>query len=79
MYVVGNISQLGAWNTSFARKLTASSYPVWKGVFTDLPPNTAIQWKCIKRDVGAVVWESGSNNLVTTGGASSSVTSVGGF
>jgi len=79
VYVVGSISQLGSWNTTLARKLTPNIYPVWKGSFSDLPPNTTIQWKCIKRDVGAVVWESGANTVVTTGAAGSSVNSVGGF
>lgn len=79
VYVVGSISQLGSWNASLARKLAPNVYPVWKGSFSDLPPNTTIQWKCVKSDVGAVVWESGSNNVVTTGAASTSVNAVGGF
>lgn len=79
VYVVGSISQLGSWNATLARKLTPNTYPVWKASFSDLPPNTTIQWKCIKRDVGAVVWESGANNVVTTGAGSTSVNAVGGF
>jgi hypothetical protein len=31
-----------------------------------LPANTLIEWKCIKRDIGNVVWQGGANNSLTT-------------
>ena len=78
VYAVGNIAALGNWNTANAVKLDPSNYPTWTGNIIDLPANTTIEWKCIKRDAGAVVWQAGVNNVVTTG-ASGSVGSVGSF
>lgn len=65
VYVVGNLAQLGSWNTAKAIKLSPTAYPRWTGTIA-LPPGTAVQWKCIKRDVGSVVWQSGSNNSFTS-------------
>ncbi|MFT4925014.1 MAG: 1,4-alpha-glucan branching enzyme [Phenylobacterium sp.] len=78
VYVVGNIAALGNWDSNNAVKLAATGYPTWTGNLTGLPANTTIEWKCIKRDVGAVVWQSGGNNSVTTS-AGGSVSSVGAF
>ena len=66
VYVVGNIPELGSWNTANAVKLDATSYPTWTGSVSNLPASTTVEWKCIKQDVGAVVWQSGVNNSVTT-------------
>ena len=66
VYVVGNISQLGNWNTNNAISLSASNYPIWNGTI-NLPPSTTIQYKYIKKDGnGNVIWESGSNRVYTT-------------
>jgi 1,4-alpha-glucan branching enzyme len=78
IYVVGNVAELGNWNTNNAVKLEPTSYPTWTGTVSNLPANSNIQWKCIKRDVGNVQWQPGSNNSVTTGG-SGSVQSTGSF
>lgn len=78
VYVVGDVPELGNWNTDNAVKLEPDNYPTWLATINDLPVNTTIEWKCIKRDVGDVVWESGSNNVVTTP-ASGTVSSAGGF
>jgi alpha-amylase len=68
VYIVGNIAQLGSWNTAQAKKLTPSAYPTWDGVVA-LPMNTAIQFKFIKKNAaGTVVWEGGSNRSWTTPG-----------
>ncbi|MBL4940449.1 MAG: alpha amylase C-terminal domain-containing protein [Colwellia sp.] len=67
VYVVGSISELGNWDTANAVKLNPTSYPTWTGTINSLPASTNIQWKCIKRDVGSVVWQGGGNNSVTTG------------
>ena len=72
VYVVGSISELGSWNSANAIKLDATSYPTWTGTINNLPANTNIEWKCIKRDVGSVEWQSGGNNSVTTGSSGSS-------
>lgn len=69
VFVVGNIAELGSWNTLNAIKLDANVYPTWTGVIQNLPVGTSVEWKCIKRnnsDNGNLVWEGGSNNLLTT-------------
>ncbi len=69
VYVVGNISQLGNWNSNNAVKLDPHNYPTWRGTITNLPPNTTIEWKCIKRwesGGNANQWEPGANNIFTS-------------
>lgn len=72
VYVVGSISELGSWDYANAIKLDATSYPTWTGTINNLPANANIEWKCIKRDVGSVVWQNGSNNTVITGSSGTS-------
>jgi hypothetical protein len=49
-YVLGNIPQLGGWNVNNAVLLGTDSemYPTWKGTI-NLPRNTKVEWKCIRR------------------------------
>ena len=70
------IPALGNWDTTKAIKLEPNNYPIWEGVIQNLPVNTTIEWKCIKRnnnDNGNLVWESdGSpnrNNIIPTPGS----------
>jgi alpha-amylase len=72
VYVVGNIAELGNWSPGQAVPLSAAGYPIWSGT-VQLPPSTTIEFKYIKIDGGNVVWESGSNRVLTTP-ASGSVT-----
>ena len=66
VYIVGNVAGLGSWNTANAILLSSASYPVWNGTL-NLPANTAIEFKYIKKDgSGNVTWESGSNRSFTT-------------
>ncbi len=65
VYAVGNIPELGNWDSNAAVSLDGTNYPTWSATVS-LPYNTAIEWKCIKRDVGAVEWQSGNNNTYTT-------------
>ncbi|HEY1012076.1 MAG TPA: carbohydrate-binding module family 20 domain-containing protein [Herpetosiphonaceae bacterium] len=66
VYVVGNVTALGNWDTSRAVLLSSASYPVWKGTVT-IPASTAVQYKYIKKDgAGNVIWEGGSNRAFTT-------------
>lgn len=78
IYVVGNVAELGNWDAASAVKLDATSYPTWTGTIEGLPASTNIQWKCIKRDVGAVEWQGGSNNAISTP-SSGSVNTSGAF
>ena len=59
VYVVGSIPALGSWSTASA---------------VALPPNTAFEYKYLKKDPdGTIEWESGANRTSSTG-ASGSVT-----
>ena len=70
VYVVGNRAELGNWNPANGIKLDAVAYPTWNKTIS-LPKNTAIQWKCVKRDesnpTAGVQWQGGSNNSLNTG------------
>ncbi|WNG22009.1 alpha-amylase [Cystobacter fuscus] len=81
VYVIGNLGALGAWAPASAVKLNPTSYPTWTGAIS-LPANTAIEWKCLKREesnpANGVQWQSGDNIKLTTP-ASGSVSTTGGF
>ncbi|MBS1214328.1 MAG: glycoside hydrolase family 31, partial [Proteobacteria bacterium] len=72
VYVVGNIPELGAWNTDRAVKLEPNGpYPAWTGTIGRLPANTSVEWKCIKRlEAGehpqVIQWQPGANSTFTT-------------
>jgi alpha-amylase len=75
VYVAGNISALGGWDTSRAVALSSAGYPIWSGS-VNLPAGTAIQYKYIKKDAaGNVTWESGANRTFSTGTAPTHSTS----
>ncbi|MGQ9613297.1 CBM20 domain-containing protein [Chloroflexus sp.] len=65
VFVVGNIPQSGNWNPAQAVPLSAATYPVWSGT-VNLPANTTIEYKYIKRDGSNVVWECCNNRVITT-------------
>ncbi|MBZ9752933.1 glycosidase [Deinococcus sp. HMF7604] len=71
VYLLGDRSELGAWNTASALALTPSncsgSTCTWKTTVS-LPPSAALQFKFVKKpgDSGAsVTWEGGSNRTYT--------------
>lgn len=65
IYVTGDQSALGSWNTDSALKLDPSSYPVWK-LDVSLPAGTSFSYKYIRKNsAGAVTWESGANRTAT--------------
>lgn len=66
VYVVGNIPALGSWNTGQAKKLSPVNYPTWGDSIPNLPSNTPVEWKCIKKQGTTVVWQGGANNTFTT-------------
>jgi subtilisin family serine protease len=64
--VVGNLPELGGWDPARAVALDAAGYPVWSGSVS-LPPNTAVEFKYLKRDPdGTVTWEPGANRTTIT-------------
>ena len=71
VYVIGDIPELGAWIPEQAKILQPNGpYPIWTGFIRNLPGNTLINWKCIKRienhDMRVIEWEPGTNNSFTT-------------
>ncbi|GIE34759.1 peptidase S8 [Actinoplanes italicus] len=64
--VVGNLPELGGWDPARAVALDAAGYPVWSGGLS-LPPDTAVEFKYVKRDPdGTVTWEPGANRTTIT-------------
>lgn len=80
VYVAGNIAALGNWTVAQAKKLNVTTYPKWEADI-QLPPNTNIQWKCVKRSetnpASGIQWQGGSNISVNTG--TGSVITTGSF
>jgi alpha-glucosidase len=83
VYAVGNVAALGNWSPAKAVKLNPDGpYPTWTGVLLDLPPATAIEWKCIKRPEATpdpVQWQPGANNAFVTPAAGFGGTTIGDF
>jgi subtilisin family serine protease len=72
--VAGNLPELGGWDPARAVPLDAAGYPVWSGG-TGLPPNTAVEFKYLKKDPdGTVTWEPGANRTTVTPPAGQYVT-----
>ncbi|BEL08219.1 S8 family serine peptidase [Actinoplanes sichuanensis] len=66
VYVVGNRPELGGWDPARAVALDPGGYPVWSGGLS-LPPNTAVEFKYLKKDPdGTVTWEQGDNRTTIT-------------
>ncbi|KAJ7160393.1 glycoside hydrolase [Mycena filopes] len=71
IFLVGSISQLGTWDPAASLALSSASYPVWT-ITVNLPPNTAFQYKFIRKETdGSVVWESDPNRSATTNASGS--------
>ncbi|WP_433360069.1 carbohydrate-binding module family 20 domain-containing protein [Actinoplanes sp. CA-142083] len=68
IYVLGNRAELSNWNTSGGVALSSATYPVWRGT-VNLPVNTSVEYKYVKKNGSAVTWESGANRTLTTGAA----------
>jgi glucoamylase len=65
IYVVGGRPELGGWNPDNAVPMSAATYPVWTATVA-LPPNTAFQYKYIRKQGSALTWESGGNRAAST-------------
>ncbi len=72
VYIVGNVEELGNWDTSkvigpfFNNTSSIATYPTW---FYDIsvPSGKTIEYKYIKKDsAGNVTWESGDNHTYST-------------
>jgi len=65
IFVTGSISQLSTWSTTSAIALSSATYPIWSATI-NLPASTAIEYKYIRIDNGAVTWENDPNRSFTT-------------
>ncbi|HEX4952403.1 MAG TPA: alpha-amylase [Thermoanaerobaculia bacterium] len=66
VYVVGSIPELGSWNPAQAIKLSPVNYPSWSAIVDGLPASTWVEWKCLKKQGGSVMWQGGANNYFST-------------
>ena len=48
VYVVGDISELGGWDTTKAVELSSASYPVWSGTVS-IPQSESFHYKYVVR------------------------------
>lgn len=84
MYAVGSAPPLGEWSVASAVRLSPTAYPTWTGTVGALPPNTHVEWKCVKRQEAnhpdtADAWQPGPNSSFTTPPTGSGGTTSGGF
>ncbi len=71
VFVIGNVPALGGWNPAGAVPLSSADYPTWRAA-VQLPANTPIQYKYIKKNPdGAVTWICGGNRAFTSPGGGS--------
>jgi glucoamylase len=57
MYVTGNTTALGDWNTNLGLPLDPGSYPVWKNSL-NLAASSSFQYKYYRKNSdGSVTWE----------------------
>ncbi|HYU86751.1 MAG TPA: TIM-barrel domain-containing protein, partial [Kribbellaceae bacterium] len=82
VYAVGSVPQLGEWSVASAVKLEPTSYPTWTGTVSGLPPNTTVEWKCVKRQEAgypdtADAWQPGANTTFSTPATGSAGTTSG--
>ncbi|MEV2270358.1 TIM-barrel domain-containing protein [Nonomuraea africana] len=84
VYAVGSVPQLGGWSVASAVKLSPTAYPTWTGTIGKLPPNTTVEWKCVKRKEAnfpdtADAWQPGANSTFTTPASGNGGTTTGSF
>ncbi|KAI9059251.1 carbohydrate-binding module family 20 protein [Trametes sanguinea] len=65
IYITGSVAALQNWSPDSALILSAANYPTWS-ITVNLPANTVVQYKYIRKFNGQVTWESDPNNQITT-------------
>ncbi|KAH9042003.1 glucoamylase [Lactarius pseudohatsudake] len=65
IFVTGSVDALQNWSPDNALPLSATNYPTWS-LTVNLPANTNIQYKYIRKFNGQVTWESDPNNSFNT-------------
>jgi alpha-glucosidase len=84
VYAVGSVPQLGNWSVAGAARLSPTAYPTWTGTVGKLPPGTAVEWKCVKRQEAgfpdtADQWQPGANSTFTSPASGPGGTTTGAF
>ncbi|TFL07038.1 glucoamylase [Pterulicium gracile] len=65
IFITGSVNELQNWSPEAAVALSAASYPTWT-VTVNLPANTRVEYKYIRKNNGVVTWESDPNRVLTT-------------
>ncbi|KAF9268731.1 glucoamylase [Marasmius fiardii PR-910] len=65
IFLTGSVDSLQNWSPDNALALSAANYPTWS-ITVNLPANTAIEYKYIRKFNGAITWGSDPNMALTT-------------
>ncbi|KZV59596.1 carbohydrate-binding module family 20 protein [Peniophora sp. CONT] len=65
IYITGSVDALKNWSPDNALLLSSANYPTWS-ITVNLPASTSVQYKYIRKNNGAVTWESDPNVQITT-------------
>lgn len=84
VYALGSVTSMGAWSATDAVKLNPTNYPTWTGPISNLPPNSTVEWKCVKRQEAGVpntvdAYQPGPNNSFSTPASGSAGTFTASF
>jgi glucoamylase len=65
IYICGSVDALQNWDPDTALILNPANYPIWS-ITVNLPANTQVQYKYIRKDGSSLTWESDPNDEITT-------------
>ncbi|KAF8895604.1 glycoside hydrolase family 15 protein [Infundibulicybe gibba] len=65
IFLTGSVDSLKGWSPENALALSSANYPIWSVTVT-VPASANIEYKYIRKNNGAVSWESDPNNMLTT-------------
>lgn len=65
IYITGNVDALKGWSPDNALLLSSTNYPTWS-IAIDIPADAVVEYKYIRKNNGAVTWESDPNRSFTT-------------
>ncbi|KAI0771239.1 glucoamylase [Trametes elegans] len=65
IFITGSVDALANWSPDNAIALSAANYPIWS-VTVNLPADTTVEYKYIRKNNGQITWESDPNNSINT-------------
>ncbi|KAJ3749357.1 glucoamylase [Lentinula detonsa] len=65
IYICGSVDALQNWDPDTALILSAANYPIWSTT-VNLPANTQVQYKYIRKFGSSLTWESDPNDVINT-------------